>query len=124
MMGPVMLIEDDVDARESMRTLLSGAGYRVIASDEGRKALELASITRPSVVVLDLVTPGMNGWDFLARRAEEPALSMVPVVVVTGSETDLPRGAAALLQKPVDPAELLRTLHDVLQDSAARRNGK
>jgi CheY-like chemotaxis protein len=107
-----------------MRTLLSGAGYRVIASDEGRKALELASITRPSVVVLDLVTPGMNGWDFLARRAEEPALSMVPVVVVTGSETDLPRGAAALLQKPVDPAELLRTLHDVLQDSAARRNGK
>lgn len=119
-----MLIEDDVDTRESMKILLSGAGYRVIASDEARKALELASATRPSVVVLDLVTPGMNGWDFLARRADEPALSRVPVVVVTGSETDLPRGATAVLQKPVDPAELLRTLRDVLQDVAAPRTGE
>ena len=62
-MGPVMLIEHDADTRESMRILLSGAGYRVIASDEGRKALELASITPPTLVVLALVTPGVDVWD-------------------------------------------------------------
>lgn len=119
-MGPVMLIEDDVDAREGMRLLLSGAGYRVIASDEGRKALELASVTRPSVVVLDLVTPGMNGWEFLSRRGDEPALASVPVVVVTGEPTEVLAGAAAVLHKPVEPQLLLRTLREVLERVGGR----
>lgn len=107
---PVLLIEDDTATRTAMSALLAGAGYRVIASDEGRKALELAGATRPAVVLLDLATTGgMDGWEFLERRRDEPALDDVPVVVVTGT-SETPGSAAAVFQKPVDPAELLRTV--------------
>jgi DNA-binding response OmpR family regulator len=61
----------------------------------------------------------MSGWEFLERRREVPALSGVPVVVVTGSSTDLPRSAAAILRKPVDPAELLATVRALLRVAAA-----
>jgi DNA-binding response OmpR family regulator len=117
--APVLLIEDDAATRDAMAALLSGAGLRVISSDEGRKALELAATTRPALVLLDLVTGGMSGWEFLERRREVPALSGVPVVVVTGSSTDLPRSAAAILRKPVDPAELLATVRALLRVAAA-----
>lgn len=113
----VLLIEDDADTRDAMAALLTGAGLRVISSDEGRKALELAGATRPALVVLDLATHGMNGWEFLERRADVPALAGVPVLVVTGS-TDEPPRAAAVLRKPVDPAELLATIRTLLRRSA------
>ncbi len=116
---PVLLIEDDAATRDAMIALLAGAGLRVISSDEGRKALELAATTRPALVVLDLVTGGMSGWEFLERRREEPALRGVPVVVVTGSSKDLPRSATAILHKPVDPVELLSTVRALLREAAA-----
>jgi chemotaxis family two-component system sensor histidine kinase/response regulator PixL len=116
----VLLIEDDAPTREAMASIIAGAGLRVIASDEGRKALELAGVTHPALVVLDLATHGMNGWEFLERRAEIPALAEVPVLVVTGSTDDPPR-ATAVLRKPVDPAELLAAIRALLPRSAGAR---
>ncbi len=116
---PVLLIEDDAATRDAMVALLAGAGLRVISSDEGRKALELAATTRPALVLLDLVTGGMSGWEFLERRRDEPALSGIPVVVVTGSSKDLPRSASAILHKPVDPGELLATVRALLRNATA-----
>jgi DNA-binding response OmpR family regulator len=115
---PVLLIEDDAATRDAMIALLSGAGLRVISSDEGRKALELAAITRPALVVLDLVTEGMSGWEFLERRRDEPALAGVPILVVTGSSKNLPGAAAVILRKPVDPQELLATVRSLLPRAA------
>ncbi len=109
----VLIIEDDAHTRDAMSELLAGAGLRVIASDEGRKALELAGFTHPALVVLDLAMHGMDGWEFLERRAEVPALAGVPVVVVTASPDEPPR-AAAVLRKPVDPVELLATIRSLL----------
>ncbi len=109
----VLLIEDNAHTRDALSELLSGAGLRVIASDEGRKALELAGFTRPALIVLDLATHGMSGWEFLERRAEVPALAGVPVLVVTGSDDEPPRGTP-VLRKPVDPAELLATVRSLL----------
>lgn len=116
----VLLIEDDAATRDAMAALMVGAGLRVIASDEGRKALELAGATRPALVVLDLATHGMSGWEFLERRAEVPALAGVPVLVVTGSARDAP-AATAVLRKPVEPAELLAAVRALLAASAAPR---
>lgn len=118
---PVMVIEDDADTREALSALLSEAGYRVIASDEGQKALELAEATRPALVLLDLVTGGMSGWEFLERTAEVPALSGVPVVVVTGSAHAPPRSAAAVLRKPVDGGKLLATVRGLVPAGASPR---
>lgn len=111
---PVLLIEDDADTRDAMAALLTGAGLRVISSDEGRKALELAGSTRPALVLLDLMTHGMSGWEFLERRHEEPALTGIPIVVVTGGN-EVPDAADAVFQKPVDPGELLATVRALLR---------
>ena len=116
--GPILLIEDHAETRESMQALLAGAGFRVIAADEGQKALELAGVTRPALVVLDLVTGGMSGWEFLERRGKVPALSGIPVIVVTGSGGAPHRGAAATLRKPVDPGELLGAIRGLLRRAA------
>jgi CheY-like chemotaxis protein len=118
---PVLLVEDDTATREAMTALFAGAGLRVIASDEGRKALELAGATRPALVVLDLSMHGMSGWEFLERRGDEPALAGIPVVVVTGSRGMPPGGAAAVLRKPVDPDRLLATVRGLLQRAAGVR---
>jgi CheY-like chemotaxis protein len=117
-MGPVLLIEDDGDTRALMTEFLGQAGYRVIASDEGRKALELAGVTRPCLVLLDLRTSGMNGWQFLDRRRDEPALANIPVVVVTGQPRAVPPGVAAVLTKPVSPEDLLRTIQRLTRPTA------
>jgi two-component system, OmpR family, response regulator ResD len=116
---PVLVIEDDTATREALAALLSGAGLRVIASDEGRKALELAGATRPALVLLDLVTGGMSGREFLERRAAVPALAGVPVVIVTGSSEAPPRSADAVFRKPVDPGELLRKVRSLLRRAAS-----
>ena len=116
----VLLIEDDAQTRDAMSELLSGAGLRVIASDEGRKALELAGVTRPALVVLDLAMHGMNGWEFLERRGEVPALAGVPVLVVTASDGELPRGTS-VLRKPVDPRVLLETIRALLRGAPGAR---
>jgi DNA-binding response OmpR family regulator len=110
MPGPVLLIEDDADTRHAMTKLLAAAGFRVFSSDEGRKALELAGVMRPALVVVDLVTQGMSGWEFLEQRRHVPALSQVPVVVVTGDPGAPPPEVAAVFRKPVDPAALVRTV--------------
>ncbi len=116
----VLLIEDDAPTRAALSELLAGEGLRVIASDEGRKALELAGFTRPALVVLDLAMEGMNGWEFLERRGEVPALSGVPVLVVTASAAETPVGTS-VLRKPVEPGELLATIRRLLRAAAGAR---
>lgn len=115
---PVLLIEDDPDTRSAMTQLLSAAGFRVFSSDEGRKALELADAAQPAVILLDLVTCGMSGWEFFERSRAVPALAGVPVVVVTGSPGEPPRDAAAVLRKPVDPGVLVTTIRRLASHGA------
>lgn len=116
----VLLVEDDADTRAAMTRLLGGAGFRVFSSDEGRKALELAETMRPAVVLLDLATQGMTGWEFLERRHTVPSLVDVPVVIVTGSPGVPPRAAAAVFTKPVDPEALLRTIRRLVSRPRVR----
>jgi CheY-like chemotaxis protein len=106
---PVLVVEDDAETREALVSLLRNAGFTVVASDEGRKALELAEALLPSVVVLDLTMAGMDGREFLARRRDLPAVGAIPVLVVTGGRArDV--SAEAVLTKPFDVGELVSTV--------------
>lgn len=104
--GTVLVVEDDAETRDALVGVLREAGFPVLASDEGRKALELASVMRPAVVVLDLTMPGMDGREFLARRKELASVQRIPVIVVTGEATG---GivADAVLAKPLDVGQLI-----------------
>ncbi len=101
--------------RDMLVQLVRDAGFPVLASDEGRKALELAASIRPCAIVLDLVMNGMNGWEFLDQRRRTPGLANTPVVVITGaSANDI--DAAAVLAKPFASADLVSTLRKVALD--------
>jgi CheY-like chemotaxis protein len=108
----VLLVEDDPDLRETTALLLEDEGYRVCAAANGLEALnQLLDGPVPGVILLDLLMPVMNGWEFRAQQQRDPRLAPIPVVVVTASRDHLPSSlfpeGSAVLRKPVALDELL-----------------
>lgn len=109
--GVVLIVDDDADIREVMREILTLRGHSVVAVANGREALEwLRGGGRACVILLDLMMPEMNGWEFRERQLQDPRLAGIPVVVLTGIGR-VPSGfeslrADQILLKPVDLAEL------------------
>jgi two-component system, chemotaxis family, chemotaxis protein CheY len=108
----VLVIDDDHDSRESMADILDLRGYSAVQAENGQNAFEILKtmLHFPSLILLDLAMPIMDGHEFLKLRARDPILFDIPVVVVSGS---LHSGAAlegveAYLCKPVNIARLVR----------------
>jgi len=107
---PVLIVEDDEDLREMMAQLLSLEGFRTITVANGREALEyLHDAEKPQVILLDLMMPVMDGWEFRRQQQADPSLAPVPVIVL--SALDQGRAATldanAFLKKPLDFDRLL-----------------
>jgi CheY-like chemotaxis protein len=109
----VLLVEDEDDLRETMREALELNGYAVVAAQDGQAALdELDRIDHICMVLLDLLMPRMNGWDFLARLRERPALAEVPVIVHSSAPSLAPQGVTRILQKPLELQRLLSVVRE------------
>ena len=110
----VMIVEDDHDTREMLERFLQLEGFEVRTAANGAAALEvLRSGGHPCVILLDLMMPVMNGWQFREAQARDPELGKVPVIVVTaaGPQTGIPSiQADGWLSKPVDLEQLLATI--------------
>src|SRR5207247_2102614 len=79
------IIEDDPDLRDALGELLSGEGYEVATAADGREGLRrLGAPPRPCLVLLDLMLPAMDGFEFRLRQLEDPALAAIPVIVFSG----------------------------------------
>jgi len=110
----VLVIEDNEVAREEWADALRQEGYAVAAARDGQEALALlAGGLDADLVVLDMFTPVVDGWKFMERRKQHPALSAVPVLITTGLGVACPEwayalGAAAYLHKPFDAEDLVR----------------
>jgi two-component system, chemotaxis family, chemotaxis protein CheY len=110
--GPatVVVIEDESDLREAACEFLRGAGFVAIPARNGVDALNLLRRRgRPSVILLDLTMPVMNGYEFLCFLRQDHVLQSVPVVV-TSAIDDLPDGARYLLRKPYEVRSLVEVL--------------
>ncbi|HEY1533518.1 MAG TPA: response regulator [Polyangiaceae bacterium] len=98
----VLIVEDEEDLREMMREALERKGYRVVTAQEGEDALKkIDGIDQLCLVLLDLLMPGMNGWDFFAKMRERPELAQVPVIVHSSASSRAPAGVTRVLQKPI-----------------------
>ncbi|HEX3906160.1 MAG TPA: response regulator [Polyangia bacterium] len=112
----ILVVEDDPDVRRALTELLASEGYEVAATADGGEALQtLRGGLRPAVILLDLMMPNCDGWDFRREQLEDPAFATVPVVLVTaaGFSPDSMRsqlGPIELCPKPIQPAVLLATL--------------
>jgi CheY-like chemotaxis protein len=109
-----MIIEDDPDTREMLERFLQLEGYEVRTAANGQIALDaLQKDNGLCVILLDLMMPVMNGWQFRRAQTADPRLAHIPVVVVSaaGAREDIPAiDATAWLSKPVDFDRLLATI--------------
>ena len=80
----VLVVDDDDDFRALIRTQLQNAGYQVLDARDAASALHIARTSRPDIITVDLLMPGLDGWDFIDRLRSEDSLSRIPVVVVSG----------------------------------------
>jgi CheY-like chemotaxis protein len=111
---PVLLVDDDPDIRETLSELLDANGYEVLEAENGQIALDVLKNTPrfPCVVLLDLSMPVLDGREFLRRRASDPILRKIPVVVVSGSNqpADPIEGIDEYLRKPVKFERLIEII--------------
>jgi CheY-like chemotaxis protein len=125
--GPVLLVEDDPAAREAGRRLLERLGYPVAEAANGNEALLwLDSHSPPLLILLDLMMPVMDGFAFLEAMHERPALSAVPVVVLTAKELSAEekhtlqgRTAQVLAKEATSGLELAEAIGRCLRKPAA-----
>jgi len=115
---PVLIVEDDVELREMMAQLLALEGFQARTVANGREALEyLGGGGRPHVILLDLMMPVMDGWEFRRQQQASDDLSKVPVIVL--SALDQTRAAdvnaVAFLKKPLDFDRLLELVRQYCQ---------
>ncbi len=115
----VLVIDDDADIRGALVGVLEEQGYHAISASNGLEALEVLRIlpTPPSVILLDLMMPVMDGWQFCAEQRQDPLLSKIPVVVVSAHgnvEAEASQvSASAYLRKPFLIQDLLHTIAKV-----------
>jgi CheY-like chemotaxis protein len=113
LMPCVLIVEDDMDVRELMNVLLTNHGFETMTATNGREALEQMRHRRPCLVLLDLMMPIMDGWEFRAEQLREPSLADVPVVCVTAiaEHSEMVRRLhAPCLRKPIEFRALLEAV--------------
>ncbi len=112
--APILVIEDDMDIRETCRQVLECEGYSVVTAANGAQGIEiLRTPVYPALILLDLMMPVMNGWEFLKARSGDPALQAIPVVVVTAAGLaagEQPASVQGFLRKPLELEDLLEAV--------------
>jgi len=112
---PILLVDDDVDIREALMDTLEDQGFEVIAAVNGLDALTLLRTKQvtPSVILLDLMMPVLDGYGFLEAQRKDPALAPIPVAIITAAHgVDHRRlgDSPAVVAKPIRVAELVSVL--------------
>ncbi|HEX7151199.1 MAG TPA: response regulator [Thermoanaerobaculia bacterium] len=123
----VLVVEDEEEAFETLCAYLESAGYVPLRARTGEEALRLARTMRPVAVTLDLVLPGMEGWNVLRELKRDDDTASIPVIIVSmveNRELGLAFGAEDYFVKPVDWPRLMRRLADITRRAATPRHAR
>jgi len=115
----VMIVEDEDAAANLMRIQLEDDGYRTCRAASAEEAMEMLERIHPDLITLDIMLPGMDGWDFLAKLKASEAYSSIPVVIISivaNEQKGFSLGASQVLQKPVRKNELFTALAELRMD--------
>ena len=117
----LLIVEDDDGLREGLRVNFEYEGYRVTTADDGLNGLDLALSTKPTLLILDVMLPGMNGFDVCRRIRTAGRTFPILMLTVRRSESDkvkgLSLGANDYVGKPFSLAELSSRVKDLLRQS-------
>jgi two-component system cell cycle response regulator DivK len=118
----ILVIEDQEDNRRILRDLLTSVGYELIEAVTGEEGVTLAERHRPDLILMDILLPGLNGYDATRLIKAQPALRQIPIIAVTsyalsGDDTKaLEAGCEAYVTKPFSPRQLLAKIREFLPD--------
>lgn len=117
----IMVVDDDPDLRQALSLRLRANNFDTLSVCDGYSAIAMALKERPHLIILDLGLPAGDGFSVLKNLQQYPALSVIPVIVLTAREPEanekrtLESGAVAFFQKPADNEELLGVIGACLQ---------
>jgi len=117
----ILVVDDDKHITRLIRTYLEQAGFEVITAHDGETALHMLRREHPSLVVLDLMLPGRDGWELTRTVRSDPALAATPIIMVTARVEDADRvlglelGADDYVAKPFNPREIVARVRAVLR---------
>ena len=109
----VLVVDDSPTERRMLSDMLTRQGYQVLTADDGEKAIAAAKLELPDLILMDVVMPGINGYQATRQLTRDAATRHIPVIICTGKsqETDkhwgMRQGARDYLVKPLDQAALL-----------------
>lgn len=120
----ILIIDDSPTDVRVFTTLLEGAGFEVDAVNSAEEGIERARGALPDLIIMDVIMPGMNGFQATRTLTRDPVTAGVPIVMITtkSMETDrvwgLRQGARAFITKPIKERELLTCINDLLPSAA------
>lgn len=119
----ILVVDDDEPIRQGLHAVLSEEGFQVCTADNGRSALQaLRGTPTPQLVILDLMMPDMDGWQFRVAQKADPALRGIPVIAMSAARTPQAAAidAAAYLPKPFSLDDLMTTVRQVIAAGQAQ----
>jgi CheY-like chemotaxis protein len=122
----ILLVEDHQDTRQMYAEFL-GMGFEVLTAPDGEQALEAVRLHRPDLLITDLSLPGIDGFELIAQVRQDPGLSAIPIICLSGYGGHIyeKRAAAAgcdrILLKPCMPDKLAEVAAELIQDATNRR---
>jgi len=126
--GTILIVDDEPDIREILVAILSEEGYHMDFAENGLDGYEKARELIPDLIILDVMMPGMNGFEVCRKIRTEPPLAQVPIIIVTAIDDDgyrsrsIESGANDFLSKPFDIYELIEKVRENTCCVSDRRN--
>ncbi len=123
-MSLIMIVDDSPTEVHIMKTALEKHGFQTLSASDGNECLTLAREVKPDLIFMDVVMPGLNGFQATRTLSRDPITKSSPIVMVTtkGQETDriwgMRQGAVDYLVKPVDASDLVAKANEVLHGTA------
>ena len=119
-MAKILIVDDSPTELHVLTGHLATAGYQTLTAESGEEGLEVAKAEQPDLVLMDVVMPGLNGFQATRKLSRDPATAHIPVIIVTTKDQDTDRewgmrqGAKAYLVKPVKAKDLLEQVSGIL----------
>ena len=119
-MAHILIIDDSPTERHFLKSLLSGVGHDISTAESGEQGIEMAKSSKPDLILMDVVMPGMNGFQATRSLSRAPETSEIPVVMVSqkSDKTDQVwasrQGAKAYITKPVNGQSLIESIKNFL----------
>jgi len=122
-MADVLIIDDSPTQTANQKRILENIGFNVTTQNDAQQGLRAAKAQMPDIILMDIVMPGMNGFQATRKLSKDPQTTNIPVILVSTKNQKIDRvwgarqGAKAYISKPVDPTELIAAIQKCLDQT-------